>query len=77
MLKKALLIVCCVASLASAYAAPAKKLAADDIEKYLADRGVLAQVEEMRSRVGDTASELVVNAMGFLGVPYRLSLIHI
>ena len=71
MLKKALLIVCCVASLASAYAAPAKKLAADDIEKYLADRGVLAQVEEMRSRVGDTASDLVVNAMGFLGVPYR------
>ena len=71
MLKKALLILCCVASLASAHAAPAKKLAADDIEKYLADRGVLAQVEEMRSRVGDTASELVVNAMGFLGVPYR------
>lgn len=68
MLKRALLILCCVAS---AHAAPAKKLAADDIEKYLADRGVLAQVEEMRSRVGDTASDLVINAMGFLGVPYR------
>ena len=39
--------------------------------KYLNDRGVLAQMDFIRQKVGGKASELVVNAMGFLGVPYR------
>lgn len=67
MFKRALLVICCVAS---AHAAPSNN-AADDIERYLSDRGVLAQMAQLRDTVGDKASELVVNAMGFLGVPYR------
>ena len=67
MLKRTLLILCCVAS---AHAAPSNN-AADDIERYLAERGIVAQMDQMRQSVGDTASDLVVNAMTFLGVPYR------
>jgi cell wall-associated NlpC family hydrolase len=67
MLKRTLLILCCVAS---AHAAPSNN-AADDIERYLAERGIVAQMGQMRQSVGDTASDLVVNAMTFLGVPYR------
>ncbi len=43
----------------------------DDIEKVLIDRGLLGQLEQVRLAVGEKASDLVVNAMGFLGVPYR------
>jgi cell wall-associated NlpC family hydrolase len=43
----------------------------DDIEKLLQERGVLGRVDQFRQRMGDKASDLVVNAMGFLGVPYR------
>lgn len=43
----------------------------DDIEKVLIDRGILGQLEQVRMVVGERASDLVVNAMGFLGVPYR------
>ena len=67
MLKRALLILCCVAS---AHAAPSNN-AADDIERYLAERGIAAQIDQVRQSVGDTASNLVMNAMTFLGVPYR------
>ena len=67
MIKRALLILCCVAS---AHAAPSTN-AADDIERYLAERGMIAQMEQIRQSVGERASDLVVNAMGFLGVPYR------
>jgi cell wall-associated NlpC family hydrolase len=44
---------------------------ADDIERFLSDRGLLEQMGQFRQRVSQRASELVVNAMGFLGVPYR------
>ena len=67
MLKRILLVLCCVAS---AHAAPSNN-AADDIERYLAERGIVAQMDQMRQSVGGTASDLVVNAMTFLGVPYR------
>ncbi len=67
MLKRTLLIVCCVAS---ADAAPSNN-AADDIERYLAERGIAAQMDQVRQSVGDKASDLVGNAMTFLGVPYR------
>ena len=43
----------------------------DEVEKFLQERGLLGRVEMFRQRVGDKASDLVVNAMGFLGVPYR------
>jgi cell wall-associated NlpC family hydrolase len=44
----------------------------------LGERGLLrplgsaAMVETMRNSVRDTASDLVMTAMNFLGVPYRL-----
>ena len=52
----------------SANAAPSSS---DDIDKFLADRGILGHLEQVRQTVGEKASDLVVNAMGFLGVPYR------
>jgi cell wall-associated NlpC family hydrolase len=67
MLKRTLLILCCVAS---AHAAPSNN-AADDIERYMAERGLVAQMEQVRQTLGNGASELVGNAMNFLGVPYR------
>ena len=39
--------------------------------RFMADKGLLDRLELVRSRVADKASELVLNAMGFLGVPYR------
>jgi cell wall-associated NlpC family hydrolase len=43
----------------------------DDMGRFLADKGLLDKLELVRVRVTDKASELVFNAMGFLGVPYR------
>jgi len=67
------LFVCAV----GAHAAPAAG-SADEMDKFLTDNGLLGQWNEMRSSVAekahsvaDRASDLVVNAMGFLGVPYR------
>jgi cell wall-associated NlpC family hydrolase len=44
---------------------------ADDIDKLLAEKGLFSQLEQVRQTVGNKASDLVVNAMGFLGVPYK------
>ena len=52
------------------WAAP-KRQPAQDIEQFLADAGVINQMELLRQNVSDTASGLVINAMGLLGVPYR------
>ena len=42
---------------------------------YLAEHGLISQIggqlDQVRRTVSDKASELVVNAMGFLGVPYK------
>ncbi len=54
---------------ASVHASP--NAPADDLEKLLADKGLLAQIDQVRQTVGVKASELVLTAMGFLGVPYR------
>jgi len=43
----------------------------DDMDKLLADKGLLTQIGQVRQSVSNKASELVVNAMGFLGVPYK------
>ncbi len=43
----------------------------DEMDKFLADKGLLNRIEQVRQSVGHKASELVVNAMGFLGVPYK------
>ena len=51
------------------YASPANT--GDDMERLMADKGLLSQIDHVRQNVSHKASELVVNAMGFLGVPYK------
>ena len=51
------------------HAAPGQN--ADDLDKLLAEKGLLSQFDQYRQSVSNKASELVVNAMGFLGVPYK------
>ncbi|CAN5726936.1 hypothetical protein BH11PSE7_BH11PSE7_04460 [soil metagenome] len=43
----------------------------DEMDKFIAEKGLFSRLEHVRQTVGNKASELVVNAMGFLGVPYR------
>lgn len=47
----------------------------DDMQRLLQDKGLLVQLGDqlgqVRDTMGEKASELVMNAMGFLGVPYR------
>ena len=54
---------------ASAHAAPPG--ASDDMSQFLAEKGLLAKLDQVRESVSSTASDLVFTAMGFLGVPYR------
>jgi len=53
-----------------AHAAP-NSAAHDDLDLLLIQRGVVQAVVDVGQNVGSQASDLVVNAMGFLGVPYR------
>ena len=61
-------------SSALSYAAP-PAAAPDDMGSFLSEKGLLTQLGNQIGQVGhnvsERASELVVNAMGFLGVPYR------
>lgn len=41
------------------------------ISHLLVGKGLLSQIDQVRLSVNETASDLVVNAMGFLGVPYK------
>ncbi|MDB5743685.1 MAG: hypothetical protein JWR68_2000 [Polaromonas sp.] len=43
----------------------------DELDRLLADKGLMMQIDQVRHNVSQRASELVVNAMGFLGVPYK------
>ena len=47
----------------------------DDMGSFMANKGLIEKLGSSMSSAGrvvsDTASELVVNAMGFLGVPYK------
>ena len=68
-----LLLVCAT----TAQAAP-QTANSDDMDRLLADKGLLTRLESVSHQVADKAhtvagqaSELVVNAMGFLGVPYK------
>ncbi len=63
----AIMLACAMAS--SAHAEPSA--AADDMDRWLADRGLLTQIAQVRESVSSKASELVVTALGFLGVPYK------
>jgi len=44
---------------------------ADELDTWLADKGLLSQIQQVRQNVSLKASELVVHAIGFLGVPYQ------
>ncbi|CAN7422274.1 MULTISPECIES: C40 family peptidase [unclassified Acidovorax] len=68
-----LLLVCAT----TAQAAP-QTANSDDMDRLLADKGLLTRLENVSHQVADKAqtvagraSDLVVNAMGFLGVPYK------
>lgn len=47
----------------------------EDMDTLLVEKGLMArlgdQLQNARDNVGDQASSLVINAMAFLGVPYR------
>ncbi len=43
----------------------------DDMNRFLLDRGFLARIGDVSNKMEAKASELVVNAMTFLGVPYK------
>ena len=43
----------------------------EDTERSLSDQGLNEQVQQFRKRIGHSTSALVINAMSFLGVPYR------
>ena len=53
-----------------AHGAPAPA-ADDDMARFITDKGLLGQIQQVRATVADRTSELVMTAMGFLGVPYR------
>ena len=63
----ALLALCFFAMTASA--APEKT--PDEMAQFLAERGLLQRIGDAGLQLEARASELVVNAMGFLGVPYK------
>ncbi|MBC7720022.1 MAG: C40 family peptidase, partial [Chitinophagaceae bacterium] len=69
-------LTCALLLSAGAQAAPGNVgTPSDDLDKMLADKGLLTQIDKtldnVRQSVGNKASELVVDAMGFLGVPYK------
>jgi len=69
MIPLALLLAMAAAFTFSAHATPASS--SDEIDRLIADRGLLTKIDHVRHNVSQKASELVVNAMGFLGVPYK------
>ena len=52
-----------------ALAAPAEQ--SDDMRQFMDEHGLLNRIGEVGNKVQAKASELVVSALGFLGVPYR------
>ena len=58
----------CLLLATSVSAAPPRP---DDMDKLLMERGLLQRFSEVGHSVGNKASEMVVSAMGFLGVPYK------
>ena len=59
------------AALVASHAHAAPGSSGDELDKLLADKGLLTQMDQVGKTVRNKASELVVDAMGFLGVPYK------
>ncbi len=70
--KSILLSICLASSLVQAAPASANP---DDMDSFLQSKGFVGQLsnatQALGDKVSDKASELVVSAMGFLGVPYK------
>lgn len=62
-------LIACLVFAVSAGATPTEKT--DDVVQLLADRGLMERIGDVGEKVGAKASELVVNAMSLLGVPYK------
>jgi cell wall-associated NlpC family hydrolase len=62
-----------LAAAVSVHAAPSQAFGSqeDDLQRFMADKGVMERIGQVRTTITSTTSELVVTAMGFLGVPYR------
>ena len=62
-------------SVAQAMAAPGNGNRFEDMDALLAEKGLMTrlgeQVQQARDSMSEQASSLVINAMAFLGVPYR------
>ncbi len=54
---------------ANVQAAPAHEN--DGIDRFLVDKGFISKLDQVRQSVENKASDLVVTALGFLGVPYQ------
>ena len=59
-----------VATATTPAAAPAPA-AADELGGFMSERGLLGAINEVDSKVGMQASDLVASTLGLLGVPYR------
>ena len=60
-----------LAALIASRAQAAPGSSGDELDRLLADKGLLTQIDQVGKTVRNKASELVVDAMGFLGVPYK------
>ncbi|MDO5691476.1 MAG: C40 family peptidase [Pseudomonadota bacterium] len=66
--KKLATLILLAASLSAAHATPGQ----DEIEKLLAQKGLTSQLGNTIQQATDRAANLIKNAMGALGVPYRM-----
>lgn len=69
MISPALLITIAALWVCNAHAAP--DTSGSDTSPLPANTGFLTQVDQVRQSVTDKTSELVVDAMGFVGIPYQ------
>ncbi len=71
---KRLIPVIVLSCAATVYAQPSET-AYQDMDALLTEKGLMTrlgeQIQQAREAVGEKASGLVINAMGFLGVPYK------
>lgn len=61
----------CALTLSIGVQAAPQEPSSDEMGRFLNDRGLMEKIGEVGNRVESKASELVVSALGFLGVPYR------
>lgn len=67
MIKTLLLVLTITTSLARAETIESR----DEMAHFMAERGLISRLEDAGHKVEAKASELIVNAMAFLGVPYK------